>query len=189
MSNAISPKRLLARLAESSDEELEVVPQHDTRSDTQGVEASLRMQQVVRLPDGTVIAQTEIGHYPPMTIQGPPYPPFTQYGDQQTPMSMAYGSPVPQGGVYGYNAPAYMTPNPPIFSTPYLGTMCRSRSRIQISPPYCALFVASSTPPTDVISPCALFGPSAEPSQTWPEYGYSSRIVSISSYNESYSHA
>ena len=34
---------LPARLTESSGEELEVVPRHNTRSDTQGVEASLRM--------------------------------------------------------------------------------------------------------------------------------------------------
>ena len=96
-----------------------MVPRYITRSDTQDVGASSCVQQVLRSPDGTVVEQTEIGYFPPVSGQSLQYPPFAQYGYQQTPMDMAYGSPVPQGGVYGYNAPAYMTPYPPIFSTPY----------------------------------------------------------------------
>lgn len=56
-----APARAPDSLAESSDEELEVVPRYITRSDTQDVEASSRIQQVLRSPDRTVVEQTEIG--------------------------------------------------------------------------------------------------------------------------------
>ncbi|KAH6870434.1 hypothetical protein BKA58DRAFT_469460 [Alternaria rosae] len=85
-----APARAPDSLADNSDEELEVVPRYITRSDTQDVGASSCVQQVLRSPDGTVVEQTEIGYFPPVSGQSLQYPPFAQYGYQQTPMPVIW---------------------------------------------------------------------------------------------------